>query len=59
MGKVHSIEQLEVSAPSYPGEWAFAGRTNYCELVRNADTGFVAEQYIVPADPRVPIMKTY
>lgn len=59
MGKVHSIEQLEVSSPSYPGEWIPNGRTDYCQLVRNRDTGTIAEEYIVPADPRIPIMRTF
>jgi hypothetical protein len=59
MGKVHSIEQLEVAVPSHPGEWTVVGRTNYCELVKNNETGFLAEQYIIPANPRVPVMRSY
>ena len=59
MGKVHSIEQLQVSTPSYPGEWILNGRTDYCQLVRNIDTGAIAEEYIVPADTRIPLMRTF
>lgn len=59
MGKVHSIEQLEVASPSYPGEWILVGRTDYCDLVQNADTGFIAEQYVVPADTRISLTRTY
>lgn len=59
MGKVHSIEQLAVSTPSYPGEWIPEGRTNYCQLLKNRDTGYVAEEYIVPADERIPLMRTF
>ena len=27
--------------------------------MRNRDTGFIAEEYIVPADPRIPLMRTF
>lgn len=59
MGRVHSIQQLEVCAPSHPGEWILIGRTDYCELLKNTDTGFEAEQYVVQSDPNIPLIKTY
>ena len=58
MGKVQSVQQLQVFSPTYLGEWVTIARNNYCDVVKNADTGLVAEQYIVPADTRISLSRT-
>jgi len=43
----------QVYRASRPGEWVRKGTTGYCDLVRNAQTGQLAELYSIPVDKRI------
>lgn len=59
MGNASTVQQLEVAIPSYVGEWKHESSVGHCSLVRNVDTGVVAEQYSIPTDPRIERGKDY
>ena len=42
-----------MTIPALVGEWIPAGKTDYCDLVRNTRTGILAEQYHIPIETRI------
>lgn len=48
-----SARGAPVHRASRPDEWVRQGTTGYCDLVRNTQTGQIAEQYSIPVDQRI------
>lgn len=51
MGNAKSFEQFQVAIPSSREEWLTETRLSYCHLVRNRNTKYLLEEYIIPTDP--------
>jgi|JI6StandDraft_1071083.scaffolds.fasta_scaffold00351_6 serine/threonine protein kinase len=46
----NAVAGVQVYRTSRPGEWVRQGTTGYCDIVKNAQTGEIAEQYSIPID---------
>lgn len=53
MGNNNAYKEKKVTIPAMVGEWVSAGKTDYCDLVKNSRTGVIAEQYHIPIETRL------